>query len=160
MKFFLLGLALALMFTTQSVVAKTAGTVNGMIVTVDEANKALKVLTNGQKTWNKLPENGKKKLLQMMAPSKLIAAKSKKSLTQKEKETALASFWMQKKMSEIKVSDKEAKKAYEKMKKMAKMAKTKRKLPLFKKAKQQIKMQIAQEKVIALVMKKAKIKLK
>ncbi len=154
----LLGLTLAL--TTTSVVAKTAGTVNGMIITVKEADEALKVLTKGQKTWDVLPKEGKTQLIQMMSPAKLVAAKSKETLTGKEKEAALAGFWMQKKMSETKVSDEEAKAAYGKMKKMAKKAKSKKKIPEFDAVKNQIKMQLAQEKVVGKLMKNAKIKVK
>jgi len=154
----LLGLTVAL--TTTAVVAKTAGTVNGMIITVEEANKALKVLTKGKDTWGTIPVEGKKQLIQMMAPAKLVAAKSKKALTAKEKEAALAGFWMQKKMSETKVTDKEAKAIYDKMKAAAKKAKSKQPIPAFDATKNNIKMQLAQEKVVAKLMKNAKIKVK
>jgi len=153
-------LGLILVLTTTSAVAKTAGTVNGMIITVEEANKALEVLTKGQKTWATLPAEGKTQLIQMMAPAKLVAAKSKKSLTKKEKEAALAGFWMQKKISETKVTDKEAKAMYEKMKEGAKKVKSKQKIPSFDAAKNNIKMQLAQEKVVGALMKSAKIKVK
>jgi hypothetical protein len=154
----LVGLTLAL--TTTAVIAKTAGTVNGMVITVEEANKALEVLTKGKDTWETIPEKGKTQLIQMMAPSKLVAEKSKKSLTAKEKEAALAGFWMQKKMSKTKVSDAEAKAMYEKMKTAAKKAKSKQKIPPFEATKNNIKMQIAQEKVVGKLMKSAKIKIK
>jgi len=160
MKNFLALLGLTLALSTTMVSAKTAGTVNGMIITVEEANKALDVLTKGQKKWETLPADGKKQLIQMMAPSKLVAAKSKKSLTQKEKEAALSGFWMQKKMSETKVTDEEAKKAYENMKQAAKKAKTKQEIPAFEAVKNQIMMQLAQEKVVGQLMKSAKIKIK
>jgi hypothetical protein len=149
-----------LALTTATVSAKTAGTVNGMKITVKEANKALKVLTKGKMTWAKLPKEGKKQLITMMAPSKLVSAASRKGLTKKEKEAALAGFWMQKKMSKTKVSDKEAKKAYDQMKKAAKAAKSKKKIPAYKAVKNNIKMQLKQEKVVARLMKKAKIKVK
>jgi hypothetical protein len=151
-----LGLVLAL--TTVTVSAKTAATVNGMKITVEEANKALKVLTKGKMTWSKLPADGKKQLITMMAPSKLVAAAAKKGLSKKEKEAALAGFWMQKKMAKVTVSDKEAKNAYGKMKKAAEAAKSKKKIPAFKKVKNSIKMQIKQEKVVSKLMKNAKIK--
>jgi hypothetical protein len=154
----ILGLSLAL--TTGVAFAKTAGTVNGMIITVDEANKALNAVTKGKMTWDKLPDDGKKQLIQMMAPAKLVAAKSKSSLTKKEKEAALASFWMQKNISKTKVTDEEAKTAYSKMKKAAKKAKSKQKIPAFDAVKNQIKMQLAQEKVVSKLMKSAKIKVK
>jgi len=160
MKNFLLIVGLATVLSSTVIMAKTAGTVNGIIITVDEANKALNVLTKGQKTWSTLPEEGKKQLIQMMAPSKLVAVEADKSLTKKEKEAALAGFWMQKKMSKIRISDKEAQNAYNKMKKMVKKSKSKAKIPPFNKAKNNIKMQLAQEKVVSVLMKKAKIKLK
>ena len=160
MKKILTTLGLVLALTTVTVSAKTAGTVNGMKITVKEANKALKVLTKGKMTWSKLPKEGKKQLITMMAPSKLVAAASRKGLTAKEKEAALAGFWMQKKMSKTKVSNKEAKKAYDQMKKAAKKAKSKKKIPSYKSVKNNIKMQLKQEKVVGRLMKSAKIKVK
>ena len=160
MKKILTTLGLAFALTTATVSAKTAGTVNGMKITVKEANKALKVLTKGKMTWSKLPKEGKKQLITMMAPSKLVAAASRKGLTAKEKEAALAGFWMQKKMSKTKVSDKEAKKAYDQMKKAAKKAKSKKKIPSYKSVKNNIKMQLKQEKVVGRLMKNAKIRVK
>ncbi len=151
---------LAMVLSTTVVMAKIAGSVNGITISVDEANKALKVLTNGKKTWSTLPKEGKKQLIQMMAPSKLVAAKANKSLSKKEKEAALAGFWMQKHMAQTKVTDKEAKVAYDKMKAAMKKTKNKHKIPSFKMAKNNIKMQLAQEKVVAKLMKNAKIKVK
>jgi len=160
MKKILILLGLGLFISTSTVSAGTAATVNGMKITVNEANKALKVLTKGKMTWAKLPKDGKQQLIQMLAPAKLVSVAAKKQLSKKEKEAALTGFWMQKKMSKVKVSDKEAKSAYDKMKKAAKASKSKKKLPTFKKAKNSIKMQIAQEKVVSKLMKKAKIKIK
>jgi len=160
MKKVLLLLSIGLFMCTSTAFAATAATVNGMEITVSEANKALKVLTKGKMTWAKLPKDGKQQLIQMLAPAKLVSVAAKKQLTKKEKQAALTGFWMQKKMSKIKVSDKEAKSAYNKMKKAAKAVKSKKKLPDFKKAKNSIKMQIAQEKVVSKLMKKAKIKIK
>jgi len=160
MKKLLMTLGLGLFLSTVTASAATAGTVNGMKITVKEANKALRALTKGKMTWAKLPKEGRKQLIEMMAPSKLVAAAARKHLTAKEKQAALAGFWMQKKMSKIKISDKEAKNAYNKMKKMAKKAKSKAKIPPFKRAKNNIKMQLAQEKVVSKLMKKAKIRVK
>jgi hypothetical protein len=150
-------MSLMLIFiSTTYISAKTAGTVNGIVITIKEANKALDIVTNGKMTWDKLPLEGKKQLLQMIAPSKLVALKSKKGLTKKEKEAALASFWMQKQISKVKISDKEAKAVYKKMKK----SQSKQKIPPFKLVKNNIKMQLAQKKVISRLMKNAKIKIK
>jgi len=156
----LMTLGLGLFLSTATASAATAGTVNGMKITVNEANKALKALTKGKMTWAKLPKEGRKQLIEMMAPSKLVAAAARRQLSVKEKQAALAGFWMQKKMSKIRISDKEAKNAYNKMKKMAKKMKSKKKIPPFSKAKNGIKAQLAQEKVVSKLMKKAKIKLK
>jgi len=153
-------LGLVGVLTSVSVYAETAGTVNGMEITVDEANKALKILSKGKMTWDKLPKEDKMKLIQMMAPTKLVAKAAIKGLTPKEKEAALAGFWMQKKMAEVKLSDKEVKDAYDKLKKSAKKAKSKQKIPPFDAIKNQIKMQLAQENVVGELIKNAKIKLK
>jgi hypothetical protein len=160
MKRVLVTMGFVLALTTGNIVAETAATVNGMEITVAEADGALKTLTKGDMTWAKLPEKDRKQLIEMMAPSKLVAAASKKGLTDKEKEAALAGFWMQKKMSGVGISDDEAKAAYEKMKKAAEAAKSKQQIPSFDQAKNNIKMQLAQEKVVGELMKNAKIKLK
>lgn len=154
----ILGLTLAL--TTHYASAATAGTVNGMEITVEEANTALKTLTQGKMTWDKLPEDGKKQLIEMMAPAKLVAVEAKKALTEKEKDAALAGFWMQKKISTTPITDKEAQEAYDKMKKMAQEANSTKKIPEFDAVKNSIKMQLSQEKVVAELMKNAKIQLK
>lgn len=155
-----LGLALALTTHYASAASAAAGTVNGMTITVEEANKALNSLTKGKMTWEKLPDDGKKQLIEMMAPAKLVAAESKKSLSDKEKEAALSAFWMQKKMSTTEVTDKEAEDAYNKMKKAAKEAKSTQEIPPLDAVKNSIKMQLAQEKVVAELMKNAKINVK
>ena len=153
-------LGLTVLLSTSTLFATTAGTINGMEITVKEANEALKILTKGQKTWKALPAEGKTQLIQMMAPAKLVAAASKTGLTDKEKEAALAGFWMQKSMAETEVTDKEAKVSYDKMVEAAKKAKNEQKIPPFEAVKNNIKTQMAQEKVVAKLMKSAKIKVK
>ncbi len=140
--------------------AAIAGTVNDMEITVAEADQALNMLTKGQKTWATLPEDAKKQLIEMMAPKILAAVAAQKDLTVKEKEAAIAGFWMQKKMSGIGISDDEAKIAYDKMVEAAKAAKNDQQIPSFESAKNNIKMQLSQEKVVKELMKSAKIKLK
>jgi len=153
-----LGFALAL--TTMRLAAQTAGTVNGMEISVDEANKALNVISRGQASWDKISKEQREQVLKMIAPSKLAAIKAKKDLSQEEKNIALSNLWMQKKMSEIKLSDKEVKDAYEQLKAAAKKANPKKEFPPFEAAEKSIKMKLAQEKVVADLMKDAKIKLK
>ncbi len=153
-----LGFALAL--TTATISAQTAGTVNGMEISVEEANKALNVISRGQATWEKISTQQKEQVLKMIAPSKLAAVQAKKELTKEEKDIALSNLWMQKKISETKISDEEAKKSYEKMKAAAKKANPKKEFPPYASAEKSIKMKMAQEKVVGDLMKDAKIKLK
>ena len=154
----ILGLALAL--TTHHAVAKTAATVNGVEITVEEVNKILNVVTKGQQTWETISKDQKQQVINKLALEKLVVAESEKSLNDKEKEAALAAFWIQKKISTTEISDKEAEDAYNKMKKAAKEAKSKQEIPAFELVKNSIKMQLAQEKVVSSVMKNAKIKVK
>ena len=150
----------ALAVTTMAFSAESAGTINGMEVSVAEANKALNVISRGQATWDKISPTQKEQVLKMIAPSKLAAAKAQKELSKDEKNIALSNLWMQKKMSQTEISDEEAKKAYGKMKTAAKKANSKKKFPPFEAVKKSIKMKLAQEKIVAQLMKKAKIKLK
>lgn len=139
---------------------KGAGRINGKVVTIEEANQALQAITKSDKTWEQITESDKKQLLQMLAPKLLVADAAKKELTKKEKKVALTNYWMQGKIAKIEVSGEEAKKVYDKMKKASKKAKKKEEFPEFEAAEQSIKMRIAQEKAIAELIKKAKIKLK
>jgi len=160
MKKILAILGLTAVLSTSTLFAAIAGSVNGIEISVEEADEALKMLTKGQKTWDTLPADGKMQLIQMMAPAKLVAEESKKSLTEKEKEAALAGFWMQKSIAQTEVTDEEAKTAFEKMKEEAKKAKSKEPIPAFEAVKNSIKMQLAQGKVVAKLMKSANIKVK
>ena len=55
----ILGLTLALTTNYAVAASAAAGTVNGMTITVEEANNALNTLTKGKMTWDKLPADGK-----------------------------------------------------------------------------------------------------
>ena len=154
----ILGLTLAL--TTPQVFAVTAGTVNGMAISVDEANQMLKNAREGKQEWSKLTADEKKQLIQMMAVGKLIAVESQKGLTQQEKDVALSTYWMQKKISTTPITDQEAQTAYDKVKEAAKKAKSKQEMPAFEAVKNNIKMQLAQEKVVGELIKSAKIEVK
>jgi hypothetical protein len=147
------------LFTTY-VMAGTVGTVNGMKVSTKEANKALRTLTQTKTTWSQLSKERRVQLMNIIAPSKLVSAAARGQLSQKEKQAALAAYWMQKKTAKIRISDSTAKKAYNKMVKAAKKVKSKKKIPSFAQAKNGLKMQLAQEKVISSLMKRAKIRLK
>ena len=107
-----------------------------------------------------IPATDKERVLKMIAPGILIESAAKKDLSTKEINTALSNYWMQSKVMKTEVSDKELKAAYDKIKKASKKAKSKKKLPEFEQLKNTLHMQIAKEKVIADLMKTAKIKLK
>ena len=117
-------------------------------------------ISKGKATWAKVSENDRMKLLNMIAPSKLLEAAAKKDIKPKDTDTAFSNFWMQSKVMKTEISDKELKSAYDKIKKSAKKAKSKKEVPEFEQLKNTLKMQIAKEKVIAGLMKSAKIKLK
>jgi len=137
-----------------------AGSINGTYISIDDANNALQAVSKGKSTWGSIPKADKERVLQMIAPSKLIESKVKTALSSKEKNIALANFWMQNKIMKTKVSEKELKSAYGKIKQASKKAKSKRKLPSYAQLKNTLHMQIAKEKVISDLMKNAKIKLK
>ena len=137
-----------------------AGYVGMMPISVESVNKALQVMTKGKMTWATLPEKDKPRVLQMVAPSQFIALAAKNDLSEDEKKNALANYWMQKNISQIEVTDKEAKKRYEKIKKLQKKSKSKKPLPDYATLEKSLKMQIANEKFIQNLTKKAKIKLK
>jgi nitrogen regulatory protein PII len=137
-----------------------AGYVGMMAISVDSVNKALQAMTKGKMTWATLPEKDKPRVLQMVAPSQFIALAAKNDLSEDEKKNALANYWMQKNISQIVVTDKEANKRYEKIKKLQKKSKSKKPLPDYATLEKSLKMQIANEKFIQNLTKKAKIKLK
>ena len=137
-----------------------AGSVNDMYISIDDANNALNAISKGKATWRSIPKADKERVLKMIAPSKLIEAAVKTDLSAKEKKTALTNFWMQNKIMKTEVSDKELKTSYNKLKKASKQAKSKQKLPSYEQLKNTLHMQVAKEKVIAGLMKTAKIKLK
>ena len=137
-----------------------AGSINDTYISIEDANNALNSVSKGKATWETVSDRDRKQVLQMIAPSKLIEASLKTDLSKIEKETALSNFWMQNKMMKTDVSDKALKNAYAKIEKASKRAKSKKKLPPFEQLKQTLRMQIAKEKVVADLMKSARIKLK
>ncbi len=137
-----------------------AGSINDIYVSIEEADKALHSISKGKATWVTVSENDRMKLLNMIAPSKLLEAVAVKDLKSKDTEVAYSNVWMQNKIMKTEISDKKLRSAYDKIKKSAKKAKSKQKVPEFDQMKDTLKMQIAKEKVIADLMKSAKIKLK
>jgi len=137
-----------------------AGSINDSYISIEDANAALQSISKGKAKWENLSDRDRENLMKMIAPNKLIEAAVKTDLTTKEKNIAFSNFWMQNTIRKTKVSDKELKAAYNKIKKSSKKAKSKQKLPPFEQLKPTLQMQIAKERVIADLMKNAKIKLK
>jgi len=137
-----------------------AGSINDEYVSIDDVNIALNSISRGKATWSSIPMADKKRVLEMIAPSKQIEKLAQKTLTSKEKKVAVTNFWMQKKIMKTEVSDKELKSAYAKIKKVAKQSNSKKKIPEFEKLKETLHMQVAKEKVMSNLMKNATITLK
>jgi len=137
-----------------------AGSINGLYVSIDDANNALNSISKGKSTWRSIPASDKERVLTMIAPSKLIEVSLDKDLSTEEKDTGLANFWMQDKMMKTNVSDEELQTAYSRIEKEFKKSKSKQKLPEFEELKRSLHMQVAKEKVVSNLMKTAKIKLK
>ena len=137
-----------------------AGSINDSYISIEDANNALKSISKGKATWESISDQDRANLLKMIAPTKLIEASLKHDLSKKEKDVAFSNFWMQNTIRKTKVSDEDTKAAYAKIEKASKQSKSKQKLPPYEQIKQTLQMQIAKEKVVADLMKQAKIKLK
>lgn len=139
--------------------------INGKDVTKEQADQYLAARSQGKVIdFDKLPKKQRQALINEMSIPFLAAMKAHKELNDEEKNMALSRMWMQKKIATTDVSDKEAEAAYKKLVKGAKEAAKKSdkeaKLPTFEQAKQQIKLQIAQEKVLEALLKEGKVVLK
>ena len=157
MKKLITSLAILTTLATTAVSAKVIGTVNGYPITEKEANNLLKVLTHGKVKYSQLSRKDKEQIVKRLAVDKLVIKTAYRSLSKKERDFIIANAWMAKKIRNIKVSDAEAKKAYNKNKALFKKN---GKLVPFKKVKNLIKIQLKQKKVVDRLMKKAKIVVK
>ncbi|MEA2027425.1 MAG: hypothetical protein U9N49_00415, partial [Campylobacterota bacterium] len=113
--------AVALLSTSALAKDAVIGTVNGHKIMKSEANKFLKAVTPKEKevlTFDKLDKKQKDAIVKNLAPGVLIKNKAQKEVSAEEKEQVIANYWMQTKMADIKVDDKEAKEVYTKNKKM------------------------------------------
>ena len=97
-----------------------AGSINDIYISIEDADKALHSISKGKATWAKVSENDRMKLLNMIAPSKLVEAAVTKDLKSKDTEVAYSNVWMQNKIMKTEISDKELRSAYDKIKKSAK----------------------------------------
>ncbi|UFH58710.1 hypothetical protein [Sulfurovum mangrovi] len=142
-------------------------TINGDNITKEQADKYLALRTQGRVTdFDKLPSNEQRlALINEMAIPNLAAMRAQKELSGEEKSAAISRFWMQKKLSTTKVTEDEAKKAYEELIKAVKEAAKKQskeepKMPKFEEAKREIMLQLAQDKVTKELLESGKVKLK
>ena len=157
MKKLIAAFAVILALTTSSISAKVIGTVNGYPITEKEANDLLKVLTKGKVKYSQLKPQDKKEVVKRLAVDKLVVKTAYRSLSKKERDFIIANAWMAKKIRHVKVTDAEARRAYNKNKQLFK--KNGKILP-FSKVKNLIKIQLKQKKVVDRLMKKAKIVVK
>jgi len=135
----------ALSLAVTGISAKVVATVNGYTVTDKEANKLLKVLTNGKVKYSQLKTADKKEIAKRVAIDKIVVANAKRGLTKKEQKFVLANAYLAKAIKGVKVSDKEVRKVYRENKKFF----TKKgKVTPYKKVKDIIKIQLKQKKVI------------
>jgi len=143
------------LLAAMGVSAKTIATVNGYPIQEKEANAFLKIATKGKVTYNRLRKKDKIALVERLAVDKLVLKTAFKEIKKKEQENIIAGFWLRKKASKYKVSDKEVKDAYTENRKYFKDKKGK--IIPFEKVKEVIRNSIAQKKAVAKMMEKAKI---
>ena len=157
MKKIITAFAVIAALTTSTITAKVIGSVNGYSITEKEANNLLKVLTHGKVKYSQLKPKDKKEIVKRLAVDKLVIKTAYRSLSKKERDFVIANAWMAKKIRGVKVTNSEAKKAYNANKQLFKKN---GKIVPFSKVKNLIKMQLKQKKVVDRMMKKAKIVVK
>ncbi len=167
--------------------AKVIATVNGYPVTLKEANAFVKKATRGRANYSMLKKSDRQKVIKAIATDKLILEKAKqkvpvkiqkqlildfyvrkhmqelikkaeKSLSNREKQMAIADAWVRKESASIPVSDAEIEAVYKKNKRFFKNRKTGKIVPL-EKVKPIIAMQLKQKKFVKNLMKDAKIEM-
>jgi len=165
-KTLLTGMAALAIATTAVVAGDVVATVNGQPITKSDIQQVLQMVDpTGKLEWDKLDKAKKEEYVRMLAPSKLMAERAQKELTPQEKEGVLAGYWMQKKMEEMKVDEKELKEAYDKIKASYVAQQTDKKtaesqFPPFEMLKPQLEAKLKQDKLIESLMKDAKIEVK
>ncbi len=154
MKKIITAFAVIAALTTSTITAKVIGSVNGYSITEKEANNLLKVLTHGKVKYSQLKPKDKREIVKRLAVDKLVIKTAYRSLSKKERDFVIANAWMAKKIRGVKVTNSEAKKAYNANKQLFKKN---GKIVPFSKVKNLIKMQLKQKKVVDRMMKRAKI---
>lgn len=147
-------LFVVLSLSTFAASAKVIGKVNGIPIYEKEANRLLKVLTKGKVKYSQLSPKDKKEVIKRIGIDKLVIRRAYKEIPKRERDLIIANAWLAKKIKNIKVSDKEARRFYNKNKHLFK--KNGKILP-YSKVKNFIKIQLRQKKVIDRLIKRAKI---
>jgi len=133
-----------------------AGNINDEFVTVSEVEPIVTQISKGKTTWNRLNPLDKKRILEMIATQKFAKKVALKELSLDEKHNAVSNVWLQEKIKDIQVSDKELKKAYKRVKRGYK----KGKVPSFDEIKPTLKIEVARDKYMQKLIKQIKVKLK
>jgi len=148
-------LALLMALIVAPLTAKVIGRVNGFPITEREANDFLKAVTKGKLKYHQIRPKDKKDVIKRIAVDSLLVGLAKKELSRKERNQVLVNYWLSKKIDKIKISDDEAKKAYDENRKFFKGPDGKI-LP-FEKVKPAIIVSLKQKKYVAKLMDRATI---
>ena len=133
--------------------------VNGHKIRKKEADAYLKQVTGGKVSdFDMLPKKQRLRLIKELALPLLVAQQAKKELSTEEQNMLFSRMWMRKEAMKSKVTDEDAKKAYEQMKQKAEENNATGKIPEFAKVKNNIKSKLIENQIIGSLMKDAKIK--
>ena len=133
-----------------------AGNINDEFVSVSDVEPIVRQISRGKATWSRLNPVDKKRILEMVATQKLAQKVALRELSLDEKYNAISNVWLQDKIKDIKVSNKELQKAYKRVKRGYK----KGKVPSFEEIKPTLQMEVARDKYMQKLIKHIKVKLK
>lgn len=145
----------AALLVSGSAIAKEIGKVNGYSISQKDADRFVKQVTRGKLTYSQLSPKDKKDVVMRLATDKLILKNAYKSIPKAQQQQIITNVWLRSKAEKEKISSAEIKKAYDKNKDFFKDKKGK--VIPFSKAKVMIKESLLEKKVVAKIMKKAKI---
>jgi hypothetical protein len=132
------------------------GSIDGDFVSVGDVEPIVQKISRGKAHWNMLNPSDKKRVLEMIAVQKIAQKVALKELSLDEKYNAISNVWIQEQIKDIIISQKDIKKAYQKLKKRYK----KGKVPSYDEAKESLKMELARDKYMQRLIKQIKVKLK
>jgi hypothetical protein len=133
-----------------------AGSINGDFVSVSDVEPIVERISHGNANWDMLNSNDKQRVLDIIAVKKLAQKVALKELSLDEKYNAISNVWLQEKVKNIKIPEKEIKKAYKRVKRRYKKGKA----PSYNKIKESLRIELARDKYMQKLMKQIKVKLK